>query len=312
VRPGWTTTRPNRLLVMAGAAAAVGVVGALDYVTGSELSVALLYLVPIAIGAWFADLRAGVVLSLLSAGVRLQDLWMEPRLHVHAMTPYWNGAIELGFFVIVAVLMARLRTTTEHWATLARTDALTGALNRRAFEASAGLELARAERYARSLSLFYLDIDDFKQVNDRGGHEDGDRLLVAVAQTLKRNLRGTDLVARYGGDEFVVLLPETGDQAAVQVLDKLMLALRAAIRERWPASVSIGAITVDAPHTTSEQLLKQADKLVYAAKQDGKDCARHRHLHRNGIGFVQNTPSPEPGVRPFEMTAAAGGRGKGR
>ena len=285
------------LHVVAGAMAMVLVVGMIDYVTGAQVSIDPLYLAPIAVATWFVSLRAGLLLCGLSAVIRLQDLWLTTHHFSHPLIPYWNGVVELGFFIVVALILSRLRSTTEHWAILARTDPLTGILNRRAFVETAESEVARAERYHRALSLAYLDIDDFKKVNDEGGHEDGDRLLVAVAETLARNLRAFDVVARYGGDEFVLLLPEAGDKAAEMVLDKLMGALRSAVQGRWPASFSIGAITIDGPRTSLDRLIQQADKLVYAAKQDGKDCVQHRHLHRSGTSDVEATPMPEPANR---------------
>ena len=284
---------PRPLRMVAGAIAMVLVIGTIDYITGSQVSIAPLYLVPIAVATWFVSLHAGLLLCGLSAVVRLQDLWLTMHHFSHPLIPYWNGVVEMGFFVVVAYILSRLRATTEHWATLARTDPLTGVLNRRAFNEIATREVARAERYRRSLSLAYLDIDDFKKVNDEGGHEDGDRLLVEVAETLARNLRAFDVVARYGGDEFVLLLPEAGDKAAEMVLDKLMGALRGAVQGRWPASCSIGAVTIDGPRTSLDRLIQQADKLAYAAKQDGKDCVRHRHLHRSGTSDVEATPLPE-------------------
>jgi diguanylate cyclase (GGDEF)-like protein len=279
--------------VVAGAIAAVLLIGLIDYVTGAEASVAPLYLVPIALATWFVSLRAGLLLAGLCAVIRLQDLWLTTHHYAQPLTPYWNGIVELGFFVVVALLLARLRTTAAYWATLAQTDPLTGMLNRRAFTEMATLELARAERYQRSLTLAYLDIDDFKKVNDEGGHDYGDRLLVEIAQTLKHNLRAFDMVARYGGDEFVLLLPETGDDAADLVLEKLMAAFRLTTRGRWPASLSIGAVTINGPRTTLDRLIQQADKLVYTAKQEGKNRIRHRRLHRGGTVGIELTPMPE-------------------
>ena len=182
----------RRLHVVAGGIAAVILIGAIDYITGAEASIAPLYLVPIALATWFVGLRVGLLLAGLSAVVRLQNLWLTSHHYVHPFTPYWNGIVELGFFVVVAYILARLRTTTEYWATLARMDPLTGVMNRRAFVETGTLELARAERYERSITLAYLDIDDFKQVNDDGGHDYGDRLLTEVARTLRRNLRVFD------------------------------------------------------------------------------------------------------------------------
>jgi len=129
---------------------------------------------------------------------------------------------------------------------------------------------------------------------------------VEVAETLARNLRAFDVVSRFGGDEFVLLLPETGDNAAEMVLDKLMGALRGAVQGRWPTSFSIGAVTIDGPRTSLDRLIQQADKLVYAAKQDGKDCVRHRHLHRSGTRDVEATPAPEvQNHRPFLLAPSS-------
>jgi diguanylate cyclase (GGDEF)-like protein len=278
---------------MAAAMAAVLVIGVLDYLTGTEASIAPLYLVPIAFATWAASPRVGILIAILSAVVRLQDLWMLPRHHAHALMPYWNGVVELGFFVVVATLLTKLRNTTEHWATLARTDPLTGVLNRRAFIETATLELARAERYRHPLTLAYVDIDDFKRVNDQGGHTYGDQVLVEVAKNLRRNLRAFDVVARYGGDEFVLLLPEADDRAAGLVLERAMAALHGAMPGRSAVSLSIGAVTVAGPGIPLERLLEQADQLVYAAKQDGKDCVRHRHLDGNGATGRTNTPTPD-------------------
>ena len=279
--------------IVAATIAMVLLIGVLDYVTGAQVSVAPLYLVPIAVATWFVGFRTGLIFCGLAAVVRLQDLWLITHRFSHPLIPYWNGIVELGFFIVVALILSRLRSTTERWAILARTDPLTGLLNRRAFTETATREVARAERYHRSLSLAYLDIDDFKKVNDEGGHEDGDRLLVAVADTLANNLRSFDVVALYGGDEFVLLLPETSDNGVEMVLDKMMGALRVAVQGRWPASFSIGAVTIDGPRTSLDRLIQQADKLVYAAKQEGKDCVRHRHLHRSGTSDVESTPIPE-------------------
>ena len=273
---------PRPYLVVAGAAGMVLLIGLVDYLTGSEVSIALFYLVPIAFATWFVGQSAGLFLAGLSGAIRLPEIWLTTHPFSHPFASYWNAVIELGFFVVFTCVLERLRRTAAREGTMARTDPLTGVLNRRAFTEAATIEVARSERYNRSLSLAYMDIDDFKKVNDTGGHEEGDRLLREVAETLRRNLRAVDIVSRYGGDEFVLLLPETDDQAADMVLDKLVGALRGAMRGRWSASFSIGAVTIDGPRTSLDQLVRQADDLVYLAKQDGKDRVRHIHLDGSG------------------------------
>lgn len=301
----WARTDVRPFLLASAGAALVLLIGVVDYLTGSEASIALFYLVPIATVTWFVGLRAGLFLSGLSAVVRLPEVWSTPIHLAHPLTSSWNAIVELGFFVVFTFVLSRLRSTTEREAKLARTDPLTGVLNRRAFTEAATFELARAERYGRPLSLVYLDVDDFKKVNDEGGHDAGDHLLAELADTLKRNLRSIDVVARYGGDEFVLLLPETGDEAADAVLGKIMGVLRSTVKNRWPVSISVGAVTVDGPSMSLDDLIRQADELVYAVKQGGKDCVRHLHLGDRDKSGQATSSSPSSMSKIHWLSSAA-------
>jgi len=299
------TAGRRQLQIMTGAVAMALVIGALDYVTGSEASVAALYLVPIAVATWFVGLRAGLLLCGLSAVVRLQDLWINSRQFANPLTGYWNGMVELALFVVVAVILSRLRITSERRAALTSTDPMTGAHSRAAFIDLATRELARAERYNRSLSLAYLDVDHLAAVNDESGTAVGDRLLMRIAETLKGSLRAFDLVARHGGDEFVILLPETDTPAADAVLDHVMRALRAAVLGHWPVTFSVGAVTIDGPRTSLDRLLQQADNLVLTAKQAGGDRCEHRHLHRSGLAAGEFTVSLDDARTPLPLSQPA-------
>jgi diguanylate cyclase (GGDEF)-like protein len=119
--------------------------------------------------------------------------------------------MDCGMFLVVVVVLSSLRGAWEREKIHARTDSLTGVSNARAFFEVAAVELARARRYQRPFTIAYLDLDNFKQVNDRFGHEVGDDLLQIVARTLREGSRASDFVARMGGDEFVVLLETLGE-----------------------------------------------------------------------------------------------------
>jgi diguanylate cyclase (GGDEF)-like protein len=291
----------NRLRALAVAIAAVLLVGGLDGATGAKASIALFYLFPIGLAAWFFGLRTALVLSGLSATARLAVLWF-----VHALpASYWNVAVELVFLLGVALVFSWPRTKGAPRVTLAQADLLTGVCDQRGFVELAAVELARARRHQRVLSLAILDIDDFQQVNDRGGPEAGDCLLAEVAETLRRNLRAYDLIGRLGEDQFVLLLPEADDDAAELVLEKLTITLRAATSGHWHAGFSIGAVTIEGPHTTLDHLLEEADKLVLSAKRSGKGRLRHLHLRPNG---TEGTPGPDVGfLRPMAYASPAGG-----
>jgi diguanylate cyclase (GGDEF)-like protein/PAS domain S-box-containing protein len=154
----------------------------------------------------------------------------------------------------------------------ARLDFLTRIANRRAFYEIAFTESARARRYGRSLTLIYLDLDNFKQVNDTYGHEVGDELLIEVAATIRSNVRTTDTVARLGGDEFALLLPETDQDAALLVTNKLReVLLNSMQRKNWPVTVSIGLVTFSTPPESVEEMVKQADAVMYSVKARGKN-----------------------------------------
>jgi diguanylate cyclase (GGDEF)-like protein len=205
--------------------------------------------------------------------------------------PLWNTLVRLGYFLIIARLLALLRERLAFEAKLAGTDALTGLPNSRGFGEALLLEHARARRYRRPFTLAYIDLDDFKGVNDSLGHAAGDRLLRDVAQALHAGVRRTDVVGRLGGDEFAALLPETDSRGAAPVLTKLRDAVvQAMAKGGWPVGTSIGAITFTEPPETPDEALSAADNLMYEAKRSGKNRVIHRlAADGQGPGSVRGT-----------------------
>ncbi|NUN48226.1 MAG: GGDEF domain-containing protein [Candidatus Brocadiae bacterium] len=159
---------------------------------------------------------------------------------------------------------------------LANTDALTRIHSRRRFLALAEAECARAHRFQHPLALLMLDVDHFKAVNDTRGHGAGDDALVEIAARLRALLRDVDVLGRYGGEEFVVLLPESGGEAALEVAERLREAISARpIQTRAgavPVTISAGVATLGARTSTPEALLAEADRALYSAKERGRNC----------------------------------------
>jgi diguanylate cyclase (GGDEF)-like protein/PAS domain S-box-containing protein len=170
---------------------------------------------------------------------------------------------------------AERRRMIEKLECLSRTDALTGLMNRRALTDSLLYELDRSRRYASDLSLIICDIDDFKKINDAFGHDAGDRTLQTLAATLTTVLRRTDLAGRYGGDEFMLILPETSVEGAETLAGKLHDAIRGMELDylggkKRTLSISIGIAGLETKDDTIDTLIKRADGAMYASKHSGK------------------------------------------
>jgi diguanylate cyclase (GGDEF)-like protein len=189
----------------------------------------------------------------------------------------WNLGARLTTFLIVAALVVRLRESRATQDKLALSDPLTGLANARAFFDRLSSEIDRALRYGSIFTLAYMDLDHFKEVNDRLGHAEGDEVLRAVGRTMREATRATDLTARLGGDEFGLLLPETPYGKAESALGKLQSEILTAMKEGgWPVTVSMGAVTFEAPVDTADDAARIADGLMYEVKDAGGDGVRHQ------------------------------------
>lgn len=168
----------------------------------------------------------------------------------------------------------QLKTALVEMEQLAKTDGLTGLLNRRTLFEVAAQEFSRAQRYERALSLIMLDIDHFKHINDTYGHPVGDIVIQTVAATLKETLREADLIGRYGGEEFAVILPETTLEHASEVAERICCQIGERTmtdNENLRVTVSLGVTTLRTGMSTVGEMLKQADQALYQAKSNGRN-----------------------------------------
>ena len=208
----------------------------------------------VAIVACIAVVHA-IALVTMAPGVGNVDRWVDVVVSVAVV-----GAVVRG-------LAARNERLVAHLKAEARVDALTGLLNRRGFEERLAVEIARATRDGARLAVVTFDLDHFKAVNDEQGHEAGDRALVALAAVIRGHVRGGDLAARWGGEEFVVVLPGADAEAARTLAERVRGALAAA---GLGVTVSAGVGVAEAPFDP-RALLAAADAAMYAAKRAGRD-----------------------------------------
>lgn len=176
------------------------------------------------------------------------------------------------------LLLARARTLLDFKAYLdtceeaAFTDHLTGLANRRRFERQLEKEVERTQRYGRAFCLLMMDIDHFKLVNDTHGHEAGDEVISKIAKALQAGTRGIDLAARIGGDEFGIILTETGVQGAMEVAERLQVAIKALeLSSGGQVTASFGVAESPTTGETARELLASADAALYNAKNQGRD-----------------------------------------
>jgi diguanylate cyclase (GGDEF)-like protein len=264
-----------RVLVLIGFAL-TGLIGIADFSTGYEMSFSVFYVLPVAMVTWLTSSRLGLLTSLFGAVVWLVADLTSGHTYSHPLIPIWNTLIRLAFFVIITLLLSALKKATEREREFARVDNLTGAANPRFFYDLAQMEIDRFQRYRHPFTMAYLDLDNFKAVNDRFGHPTGDNVLRVVASSVRKHLRKTDVIARLGGDEFALLLPETNEGSARVALSKIHDGLLEEMRlENWPITFSIGVLTCNVAPPTTEELVRMADELMYSVKHEGKNSIRY-------------------------------------
>ncbi len=270
-----STSMPPYVVLLAGIAC-TGLVGILDLFTEYELAFSLFYVLPLAFVTWFSGRARGVVIAFVSAGAWLTADIAAGNPYSSSLVPVWNTCIRLGFFLVITFLVAALKAAMRRAEELSHIDGLTGAVNSRFFYILADGELDRLRRYGHPLTAAYLDLDDFKAVNDTQGHMAGDAALRAVVDCARAQLRNTDVVARMGGDEFAFLCPETGARAARAVVAKVRDRLLEEMRVKgWPITFSIGALTCLEAPDSSEHLVRMVDDLMYFVKLGSKNGFTH-------------------------------------
>ena len=261
-KPFWVTLGVVLVLVL----------GVVDYKSGYEVSLSLFYLVPIFLVVWYTDGRLGLVLAFASTIAWFTADYSAGLTYSSPSIYLWNAILRLTFYCVVSWLVATLKKTFTINRELARTDYVTGAISIRYFYELAQLEMRRAQRYQHPFTLAYIDLDNFKAVNDRLGHSTGDRVLRAVTEAICRQVRPADTLARLGGDEFALLLPETDGEAARTVINRIHSSLvDEMLRNGWMVTFSVGVVTFSEIPKTVDDAVKMADRAMYSVKAANKN-----------------------------------------
>jgi diguanylate cyclase (GGDEF)-like protein len=252
-------------------------IGVFEFWVGPELSTAIFYFFPILLAGGHRREGFSYLVAILCALTWLFSDIASGQKYSSQLIALWNFIMRLTLFLIMAKTFILLRTNAAFFKNLANIDPLTGALNRRGFIAKTEEELNRYHRFLRQFSIAYIDLDNFKSVNDTSGHSEGDRLLKTVVKVMQENLRVTDHIARMGGDEFAILFIETSQEQAKEAFEKCHKALlKTMAAAGWKVTFSVGVITYHEFGISLDQLLDQADKWMYWVKSNGKNRVVYR------------------------------------
>jgi diguanylate cyclase (GGDEF)-like protein len=258
-----------------------------DIVEAFLTPIALLIVYPVKRN-WATGLIALVCLVVVIAGAAMEP----PGESVTAML--YNRTITTIVLLGITFLIWRVTASEQQLVRIATTDALTGIFNRRHFMSLAAREQQRAERYQTTFSLLILDIDHFKRINDTFGHPVGDEAIKAMAVAASKHLRPTDVIGRFGGEEFVVLLPHTDEPGAVIAAERIREAVAQVMVQAGDKivtfTVSVGLAT-HVRRTGVEQLIEVADQALYAAKQGGRNQVRIGRIAEGGASTHALAPA---------------------
>jgi diguanylate cyclase (GGDEF)-like protein len=268
----------NRALWSLGLIALVMIIAAFDYISGKGIHLFVLFLAPTILATWKLGLVPGWGFSALCAAFGFGiDLWLGR--NVFMLFAYFNAVARFTIFSLGAYGSWKIRRMGEALLELSLIDPLTGLNNRRAFLMHGNDELIRMERSKQAISIVFIDLDNFKAINDTQGHDAGDKVIKITANIIAHRLRRSDFAARLGGDEFAAILPSTNGAIALGVADEVQVTLRNTFsEEKIPVSASIGIATFSELPVSFEYMMKCADSLMYEVKYSSKNAVLQRDI----------------------------------
>lgn len=241
---------------------ACALVGALDFVSPPEVALTAPYLAIISFAVWYGGRFHGYAVG--TFGIITRFISAQQLLHNRPYLSAWNVVLEALVLLGAATIIFQFKSALEHEKAFSRKDLLTGLLSRRGFDEVVERELNRSKRYKTPICVALMDVDKFKRVNDVQGHKAGDMLLRGLGQCLTKAVRNVDAVARWGGDEFILLMPDTSlkdaELAVARVKEELALFF-----QLWGIGLSIGVSEIGPKGI--DQALHDADVKMYNLKK---------------------------------------------
>ena len=275
---------PTGLAVLVLAFTALGLVVAADYLTSRELSLSAFYVLIILAVSWFCGIWWGGLFAFLATFSQTEIGLLAGNPFSEDSYFYVSHGNRLFSYLLIAFLTATVRTLYERAQSAARVDYVTGVTNSTGFYEKVAVEMARHRRSRAPFSVAYINCDYFKVINDGLGHSEGDRVLMIIGQTLKSNLRLTDVVARLGGDEFALIFPQTAEAEALPLIGKLCGQLdRAMAKHEWPITFSVGVGIFPSVPESADRVIAFCDRLMQRVKALGKNKVLHRTFDPNEV-----------------------------
>lgn len=258
---------------------AVIVISIADYFTGYELSFSIFYLIPILMIVWLRGAWKAIIIAIIGSVVWFYVDIASGHYYSRPLILLWNTVLKIILFTIIAVLFGKVKKEIELEKKLSRLDALTGLDNRMSFMDKAKKEKNRSFRFKRPFTIVYIDIDNFKQLNDTFGHSKGDILLQDLGNAIGENIRIYDIAARLGGDEFIIFSPETNKEQAQESVNRIKTCVEKILcRHLSCLTLSMGVVTVTNPAYSVEEIIKIADVLMYSVKKNSKNGIKYQML----------------------------------
>jgi diguanylate cyclase (GGDEF)-like protein len=243
----------------------------IDGSTGYEVSFSFFYLIPMFLVAWTGTTISVWTMAVVDATLWQASNYLAEDYHSEAWIYIWDAASRGIFFVVTGLLVFKIKILLQKEMKTSREDPLTKLLNRRGLEHAFELESARYVREPMILGLIAIDLDNFKKLNDTGGHAEGDKLLLNFAAMGHSVIRPTDLFARIGGDEFVILISSTEKHTILEISQRLQDSVKSSfIAHGWPVSLSQGISLHTEGHPSLTDMIGRADKQLYRAKSQGR------------------------------------------